>query len=101
MPCRLRPACRLLAWNGRRCQIADVASINQTGQGIRLPNFCNLGVLLRSLLVANLFLLAFAVARATSLADLWLQWLVPAAFGEPVALASLGILCSLRRPLHA
>jgi two-component system sensor histidine kinase AlgZ len=78
-----------------------VASINQTGQGIRLPNFCNLGVLLRSLVIANLFLLAFAVARASSLADLWLQCLVAAAFGEPVVLASLGLLCGLRRPLHS
>src|SRR4051812_37052856 len=101
MPCRPRPACRLVAWKGRRCQIADVASINQTGQGIRLPNFCNLGVLLRSLLVATLFLVAFAVVRASPLADLWLQWLFAAAFGEPVMLASLAAMCVARRPLHA
>ena len=42
-------------------RMADVASINQTGAGIRLPNFCNLGVMLRSLLIANLFVLAAAV----------------------------------------
>src|SRR4051812_4289037 len=101
MPCRLRPACRLLAWNGRRCQIADVASINQTGQGIRLPNFCNLGVTLRSLLIANAFLFAAAVARAGTLDALWQECLVTAAFGEPVVIASVSMLCLARKPLHA
>ena len=43
-----------------------MASINQTGAGIRLPNFCNLGVMLRSLLVTNLFVVAFAVVRTPS-----------------------------------
>ena len=41
-------------------RMSDVASINQTGAGIRLPNFCNLGVMLRSLLVVNLFVIAAA-----------------------------------------
>jgi len=78
-----------------------VASINQTGQGIRLPNFCNLGVMLRSLLIANLFLLAFAIARAASLQALWQECLTVAAFGEPMTLASLAVLCLVRKPLHA
>jgi two-component system sensor histidine kinase AlgZ len=78
-----------------------VASINQTGQGIRLPNFCNLGVMLRSLLIANLFLFAFALARAGSLEALWQECLTVAAFGEPMTLASLAILCLVRKPLHA
>jgi two-component system, LytTR family, sensor histidine kinase AlgZ len=78
-----------------------VASINQTGQGIRLPNFCNLGVMLRSLVLANLLLLASAVAKASSLESLWTECLVAAAFGEPVILASLALLCLARKPLHA
>src|SRR4051812_22545709 len=101
MPCRPRPAYRLLAWKGRRCQIADVASINQTGQGIRLPNFCNLGVMLRSLLLANLFVFAAAVVRAPSVAALWDACLLSAAFGEPVIIASLAVFCLARKPLHA
>src|SRR5580765_2711757 len=48
-----------------------VASINQTGAGIRLPNFCNLGVMLRSLVIVNLLLAAAAVLRAGSLQGLW------------------------------
>ena len=78
-----------------------MASINQTGQGIRLPNFCNLGVMLRSLLVANAFLVAAAVVKAASLDGFWQECLVNAAFGEPVVLASLAVLCALRKPLHA
>ena len=38
----------------------DVASINQTGSGIRLPNFCNLGIMLRLLIIVNLLCLAAA-----------------------------------------
>ena len=78
-----------------------MASINQTGQGIRLPNFCNLGVMLRSLLIANAFILAAAVVKAASLDAFWQECLVNAAFGEPVVLASLAVLCAARKPLHA
>jgi len=51
-------------------RMADVASINQTGTGIRLPNFCNLGVMLRSLLVANLFVLVFCDFQNEFIVDL-------------------------------
>jgi two-component system sensor histidine kinase AlgZ len=78
-----------------------VASINQTGAGIRLPNFCNLGVMLRSLLVANLFVLAAAVLRAGVAQELWLEFLLLAAFCAPVLIVSLLALCAARRPLHA
>ena len=74
----------------------DVASINQTGTGIRLPNFCNLGVMLRSLLVANVFVMAFAVVRAASWAALGMELLAIAAFAEPVLIATLVVLCSAR-----
>ena len=78
-----------------------MASINQTGAGIRLPNFCNLGVMLRSLLIANLFVLAAAVLRAATPADLWLEFLLVAAFCEPVLILSVVLLCAARRLLHA
>jgi two-component system sensor histidine kinase AlgZ len=80
--------------------MADVASINQTGSGIRLPNFCNLGVMLRSLLIANLFVVAAALARAATLDAAWLEFLLLAAFCEPMLILSLGLLCAARRPLH-
>jgi two-component system sensor histidine kinase AlgZ len=82
-------------------KLDTVASINQTGAGIRLPNFCNLGVMLRSLIVVNLLLLAAAVLRAASLDAVWFEFLVFAAFGEPILIVSLVALCGARRWLHA
>ena len=79
----------------------DVASINQTGAGIRLPNFCNLGVMLRSLVLVNLFLFAGAALRASSLAGVLPEFLSLAAFTEPALVVSLAMLCIARRPLHA
>jgi two-component system sensor histidine kinase AlgZ len=78
-----------------------VASINQTGTGIRLPNFCNLGVMLRALLVVNLFVFGAAAMRTRSLEGYWFEFLVLAAFVEPALLLSLVVLCAARRPLHA
>jgi two-component system, LytTR family, sensor histidine kinase AlgZ len=77
-----------------------VPSINQTGAGIRLPNFCNLGVMLRAMVIANLFLLAAAVLRSRHPGDLGGQFLVGAAFAEPVLIVSLTLLCAGRRLLY-
>ena len=77
-----------------------MASINQTGAAIRLPNFCNLGVMLRTLLVANLFVMAAAALKAPTLDALWFELLVAAAFCEPVVIVSLAALCAARRWLH-
>jgi two-component system, LytTR family, sensor histidine kinase AlgZ len=77
-----------------------VASINQTGTGIRLPNFCNLGVMLRALLVANLFIGAAAVLRAPRLEAAGLEFALMAAFCEPAILATIGAACALRPLLH-
>ena len=80
--------------------MGNVASINQTGAGIRLPNFCNLGVMLRSLLIANLFLVAAALVRAQTFDAAWLEFLLLAAVGEPVLIVSLVSFCAARRLLH-
>jgi len=77
-----------------------VASINQTGTGIRLPNFCNLGVMLRAVVVVNLFVLAAAVVHGAP-GDLVAEFLAFAAFTEPALIVSLMLLCAARRPLHA
>ena len=82
-------------------KLDTVASINQTGTGIRLPNFCNLGVMLRSLVIVNLLLAAAAVLRAGSPQGLWEEFIAYAAFGEPILILSLVILCGARRWLHA
>ena len=78
----------------------SVASINQTGAGIRLPNFCNLGVMLRALLVANLFIVAAAILRAPRLEVAALEFARMAAYCEPAVLATIGIACLLRPALH-
>jgi two-component system sensor histidine kinase AlgZ len=78
-----------------------VASINQTGAGIRLPNFCNLGVMLRSLVVVNLLLAAGALAHAPSLREAGPQFMTLAACAEPMLVASLMVLCAARPLLHA
>ena len=78
----------------------SVASINQTGAGIRLPNFCNLGVMLRALLVANLFILAAAVLRAPRLEAAGLEFAMMAAFCEPAILVTIGAACVMRPALH-
>ena len=78
-----------------------MASINQTGTGIRLPNFCNLGVMLRALVVVNLFVFAAAAMRTRTLDGYLFEFLVLAAFVEPVLILSLVVLCAARRPLHA
>jgi two-component system sensor histidine kinase AlgZ len=77
-----------------------VASINQTGAGIRLPNFCNLGVMLRTLLVANLFIASAAVVRAPRLETAGLEFALMAAFCEPAILITIGAACVLRPVLH-
>ena len=78
-----------------------MASINQTGAGIRLPNFCNLGVMLRSLLLANLFVLAAALVRAATFEAALREFALMAAFCEPLLIVSLVVLCGARRMLHA
>lgn len=78
----------------------DVASINQTGMGIRLPNFCNLGVMLRSLVLANLFLIAFAVVKASSWDAFSVEFVGMAAFAEPILITTLAMLCFSRPALQ-
>ena len=78
-----------------------VASINQSGTAIRLPSFCNLGVMLRTLVVVNLVLAAAALIRAPSLESVWSELLIFAAFGEPMLIVSLVVLCLTRPWLNA
>ena len=67
-----------------------------------LPDFCNLGVALRILLIGNLALLLGALAAAQPFSpELWVERvLVGAALMEPVLIASLVVLCPIRRLLY-
>lgn len=76
-----------------------MASINQNELPIPLPNFCNLGMLLRSLIIVNGMGLVVALARVHDLRAVWTEFLGVAAFLEPSLLASLIILCGARRLL--
>jgi two-component system sensor histidine kinase AlgZ len=62
-----------------------------------LPSFCNLGVMLRSMVAVNVLLAAAAVIRAPSLDAVPGQMLAFAAFGEPMLIVSLAALCAARR----
>ena len=74
-----------------------MASINQNSDSISLPNFCNLGTMLRSLVIVNGIGLLFALARARELGAVWQEFLAVAAFLEPALLFTIVILCGARR----
>ena len=78
-----------------------MSSINQTGTAIRLPNFCNLGVMLRVLLIAIVFCFGAAVIRSRFPADVIEQFLLLSALAQPVLILSLLVLCASRRLLHS
>jgi two-component system, LytTR family, sensor histidine kinase AlgZ len=78
-----------------------MSSINQTGAAIRLPNFCNLGVMLRVLLIAIVFCLGAAVIRSRFPADIFEQFLLISALAQPVLILSLLVLCASRPLLHS
>ncbi len=61
----------------------------------RLPNFCNLGIMLRLLLVVNLLCVAAAVVRSDG-HDLWQQFLLISVVAQPVVILSLVATCALR-----
>ena len=64
----------------------------------RLPDFCNLGIMLRLLLIVNLLCVAAAVVR-TDGRDLWQQYLYISAVAQPAIIFSLLAMCACRRPL--
>ena len=63
----------------------------------RLPNFCNLGIMLRLLLIVNLLCVAAAAVRSNG-QDGWEQFLLISAVAQPVIILSLVTFCGLRSP---
>ena len=63
----------------------------------RLPDFCNLGIMLRLLLIVNLLCFAAAVVRAET-RELWNQFLFISVVAQPAIIFSLLVLCALRKP---
>lgn len=74
-----------------------VSSINQNHVSISLPNFCNLGVMLRTLILANLMCLGVLLAKSGGLERWWDDILGFSIIVQPTLLLSLGLLCALRR----
>ena len=64
----------------------------------RLPDFCNLGIMLRLVVIVNLLCFAAAVVRMDS-RDLWQQFLLISAVAQPAIIFSLLATCALRKPL--
>ncbi len=65
----------------------------------RLPNFCNLGIMLRLLVIINLLCIAAAVVRTDQLREVWRQFLIISAVAQPVIILSLLLGCGMRRVL--
>ncbi len=77
--------------------VGKMASIRESAAP--LPDLCNMGVWLRVLLAVNFAALAVVLAHNRSLAALPGEFAELAAFVEPVALASLMLMCAMRRRL--
>ena len=72
-----------------------MASINQNAYTSALPDFRNLGILLRILLVANIAAIAAALLRATTVAGMWQELLDLSAIVQPVLIVILLVLVAI------
>lgn len=72
-----------------------MASINQNAYTSALPNFRNLGILLRILLVVNVVAIGAAVIKAPALAGAWPELLELSAIVQPVLIVTLLVLVAL------
>ena len=72
-----------------------MASINQNAYSSALPNFRNLGILLRILLIVNVIALAAAAVKSGTLSSLWRELLDVSAVVQPLLLLSVLMLVAL------
>ena len=85
-----------------------MSSIKQSANGTpapgyraRLPNFCNLGIMLRALILVNFLCIAAVIAKAEKLSDVTALYLVASVIVQPALILSLVTLCGLRRWLSS
>src|SRR5688572_9450113 len=71
------------------------SSINQNTYAKALPNFRNLGVLLRILVIVSVMAVGAAFVKGGSLGDIWRQLLDVSAFVQPAVMLSLVMLVLL------
>ncbi|MEK6662736.1 MAG: histidine kinase [Pseudomonadota bacterium] len=75
-------------------------SINQNNAyPVTLPDFCNLGVMLRVLVIVNLMGLAAALVRVQGYAAVWGELQQVSLMMQPALLLCLALLCGLKKPL--
>jgi two-component system sensor histidine kinase AlgZ len=74
-------------------------SINQNGYRAALPNFGNLGVLLRILVIVNAIVLLAVVIKASSLGAIGAELLETFSLVQPLLILTLVTLMALNRPL--
>lgn len=73
---------------------------HNTAYPVTLPDFCNLGVMLRILILANVMGLAAALVRSARLADLFGEVQQVSLIMQPALLLSLIALCLFKKPLR-
>jgi len=67
-----------------------MASINQNAYSSALPNFRNLGILLRILLIVNVIAIGAAAVKGATLHGIWRELLDISAVVQPLLLLSEG-----------
>lgn len=72
-----------------------MASINQNAYTSALPDFRNLGILLRILLIVNIVAIGAALLKATTVAGMWSELLDISAIIQPVLIVSLLVLVAI------
>jgi two-component system, LytTR family, sensor histidine kinase AlgZ len=77
-----------------------MASINQNTESVVLPNFRNLGVMLRALLLANAMAVAAAMIKAPSLAATVRQLVEFSTLFQPILLLTLLVLAAISPALQ-
>jgi two-component system, LytTR family, sensor histidine kinase AlgZ len=76
------------------------SSINQNAYSGALPNFRNLGIMARILVIVNVLVLAAAIVKSTDARSAWGQFIEIAALVEPLLIFSLVVLALLSNALR-
>jgi len=77
-----------------------VRSINQNAYAGALPNFRNLGIMLRILVIVNMTAAAAAIVKSPDLLAAWRQFIEISALVEPLLILSLLVLATLSSVLR-
>ena len=75
-----------------------MGSISQDANTSALPNFRNLGILLRILVIVNVLAIGTAVARAPTLRDAWSEFVEMSAVVQPIVILTVLALAAGRLP---